>query len=362
MADLLDNTPAPEIDPAADASADVRASIAQLKGEAPPETTADPAAAPVADAPIATERPRNERGQFIKADGTVDPDQSPVKVPDADPAKATPDPASQPAVEAPKGWSAEAKAEFGKLSPAVQQAVIKRESEINEGGARWSEEKKTLLSHFEPVREISEQYKAHPGEVIKRLAAADRFLERDPDAAIRWLAQAYKVDLSQLAATPAAQTPTQPQADPVVAELKSELSSVKQRLEAEDQAKVNSVITEFATAKDATGQPLRPHWDAVKEDVGYRLLEAAQRQTALTLEDAYDAACYARKDIRALLTTAQTVVDPQAKAREAAEKARRGALSAHGAPNGAVTPPARPADPNATIEDDVKAAIAQLRH
>lgn len=362
MDDLLDNTPTPEIDPAADASADVRASIAQLKGEAPPEPVSDPAAAPAADAQPPAERLRNERGQFIKADGTVDTAAEATRAPDADPAKVT-DPTPSPAADAPKGWSADMKAKWSTLDPSVRAEVSRRESEMDAAGIRWSEEKKTLLGHFEPVREISEQYKAHPGEVIQRLAAADRYLERDPENAIRWLAGAYKVDLSKLAASPAAPTPTQPQADPVVAELKSELLSVKQRLDAEETAKVNGAITAFAEVKDATGNPAHPHYETVKADMGYLLLAAAQAGRELTLDQAYEQAVWANADTRAKLMAAQTApAGANAKAREAAEKARKGALSAHGAPNGAVAPPPRLADPNATIEDDVKAAIAQLRH
>lgn len=353
----LDNTPAPEIDPAADASADVRGAIAQLKGETLPEPTPDPAAAPAADVqPPTADRPRNERGQFIKADGSVDPDQSPVKVPDADPAVANvPEPSKAPR-QMPNYWSAEVKAEVTKLSPAAQEAVFKRLEETDKAGTQWSEEKKTLLGHFEPVRGISEKHKVHPGEVIKRLADANDFLERDAPSAIAWLAKAYNVDLSKLAANPpAASPPSQPQADPVVAQLQSKVSQFEQRFEAEEQSKINGTISAFASA------PGHEHFETVKADVGYLLLAAAQSGKELTLDQAYEQAVWANADTRAKLIAAQTApVD--AKQREAAEKARRGALSAHGAPNGAVTPPKVVAPPETSVADDVRAAMEQLRH
>lgn len=367
MADALATVPELPANPSEDATNDVRAAIDQLKGETPPvEKIADAPQvdAPAVDAPKQDARPRNAQGQFIKADGSIDPDQSPAKVPDADPSKANIAEPSK-ANEAPAGWSAEAKADWAKLTPAVQAAALKREAEINDGGARWSEEKKTLLSHFEPVREISTRHNVHPGETIKRLAAANEFLERDAPSAIKWLADAYKVDLSALATgQPAAKpsTPSQPQADPVVAELKSELLSVKQRLEAEDQRQVNGTLEAFATAKDATGQALRPHYEAVKVDMGNRILLAVKQERAMTLEQAYDEAVWANPTIRAQLIAAQTApADAVTKERERADKARRAAISAHGAPNGNATVPKTFAPPETSYEDDVRASIGQLR-
>lgn len=349
LADETAEIVAPVID---NPEADVRAAIAELKAETPPET----AAATTADANPPVERPRNERGQFIKADGSVDPDQSPVKVPDADPAKAN-DPQPSTAAVAPTGWSAEAKAEFGKLSPVVQAAVLKRESEINDGGARWSEEKKTLMGHFEPLRAASEKHKQHPAEVLKHLAAANDYLERDPPAAIAWLAKSYGVDLSKLAATPSSPTPTpQPQPDPVVAELKSKVSQFEQRFQQQEQAETNTVIRQFATA------PGHEHFESVKADMGYLMIAAKEAGRVLTLDQAYEQAVWANAETRSKLMAAQTATSEAArKTREATEKARRGAISVNGAPNGG-TPPPPAVNPKATVEDDVRSAIAQLRH
>lgn len=362
MTSELDPNAAPDlpVNPSEDANNDVVAAIAQLKGEPAPTAPDKAAAIPAADTPPANgDRARNERGQFIKADGSVDHAAEAAKVPDADPLKANIAEPSK-AVEAPAGWSAEAKAEFTKASPVVQAAVLKREAEMNEGGARWSEEKKTLLSHFEPLRGASERYKTHPAEVLKRLASANDYLERDAPAAIKWLADSYGVDLSKLATgQPAAapSTPSQPQADPRLNELQSKVSQFEQRFEAEETAKVNGQISAFASA------PGHEHFETVKADVGYLMLAAAQAGKELTLDQAYEQACWAAPDIRAKLIAAQTApVDAAAKQREAAEKARRGTISAHGAPNGATTPPKVFADPRASVEDDVRAAIESLRH
>ncbi len=339
----LDDAAVSDIAPVDDVNADVRASIAQLSKE-PVET----AAAPAADAHV-QERQRNERGQFIKADGSVDADQSPT-VPDADPAPVTPVQPST-AVEAPKSWSADAKADFGKLPPAVQAAVLKRESEIDNGGQRWSEEKRRYEEAFAPVREASTRHRVEPAEVIKRLSAANDFLERDPGNAIRWLADAYKVDLSKLSTEP--QSP-RPQADPLVAQLSDRFSSVEAYIESQQQGGINSQLEAFKSA------PGHEHFETVKVAMGKLMLAGL----ATDMQSAYDQAVWALPDTRASMLTAQTAGNDaarKAREQEAAAKARRGAISAFGSPNGGAGPPIIRSDPNATAVDDARAAYHQLR-
>ncbi len=350
--ELETNVEAPVVDNARD---DVREAIASLKensnssASAPPSQNAADDSADVSARPGTEGRPRDEHGRFSPKVEAAEPATPPAPVSDADPAQANLVQPS-PAVEAPKSWSAEAKAEFGKLTPAVQAAVIKRESEIDQGGQRWSEEKKALLGHFEPVRAASEKHRVHPAEVIKRLADANDYLERDPPAAIAWLAKSYGVDLSQLAANPP--TP-QPQADPRLAELQSEVSTFKQYVQTQQAEQVNSTISSFAT------QPGHEHFEAVKQDMGYLMIASQQAGRDLSMQDAYDQAVWANPTTRATMLAAQTATASQ---RATAERAKRGAISLNGAPSGSMAAAPPRSDPNATVKDDVRAALAQLRH
>lgn len=346
-----------ELSNADDVRADVTAALSALKddnsaGPTTPMPTADsgddPNASPTT--PLA-DRPRDEHGRFsAKVEGS-EPPVAPT-VPDADPSMANaPQPSTAPG--APAGWSAEAKAEFGKLTPAVQAAVLKRESEINDGGARWSEEKRTLLAQFDPVKSISDRHQVPPAEAIKRLAAASDYLDRDPKGFIQWVAAQNKIDLSALAANP---QPPQPQTDPVVAELTSKVSRFEQMFEQQQQNEINSTLTQFASA------PGHEHFEAIKSDMGYLMLAAHQAGRNLSMADAYEQACWSNPGIRSQMITAQTAAaTTAAKQRETADRARRGAISVNGAPAGGITPPPR-SDPSASVEDDVRAAFAQLRH
>lgn len=344
MAEALANVVEPQVD---DVSADVRAAVAELKGEVQPESQNE-------NAESATARARNERGQFAPKIESAAPDKvEPKTVPDADPSSANADTASKP-VDAPKGWSAEAKADWSKLSPATQAAVLKRESEINDGGARWSEEKRALTEALTPLRDLASENKVPEGEVARRLVSAERFIREKPSEAIAWIAERSGLKVSIDGAP--VKTPSQPQADPVVAQLHHKVSQFERMFEQQEQGRIGSEIESFASA------PGHEHFAAVRQEMGLLMQAAIQAGRTMTLDQAYEKAVWSDPDIRTQLTASQNAdAARKAKERETAERARRGSLSLNGSPNGG-TRPAPKADPNASVADDVRAALAQLRH
>jgi len=327
-----------------DVRADVLAAFEKLRDEPP---TPEPAAAS-SEADASPERLRNERGQFTKADGAETPAAVAAEpVPDADP---SPDKPEQPstAVEHPKTWSADAKAEWSKLPPAVQQAVLKRETEIDAGGRRWSEEKRQYDDVLNPVRGLASRHGVDERETINRLLSANDWLERDPAGAIRAFAQAYGVDLS---APSNSNAQPQPQADPNFARLQNEVTGLRQTIQQRETAEAASAIEGFATA------PGHEHFEAVKARMG-QLIGSGQ---ANSLEEAYEQAIWSNPAIRPQLIAAQTaqVANERRAADQAAvAKAKSGALSLSGSPAGAGAPVVRPQYD--TVEDAARAAYRQL--
>ena len=134
---------------------DIRAAMAEVSGNAPEPAPAEevvvaPEAIIEAETPhddgekAADGRVRGPDGKFIaKAAETVQdtPDQ---------PSEAVADPAVKLAIRAPASWSPAAKATFDKLPPEVQQAVAKREQEIDHGLRRKSEE----VKRYEPLEQV----------------------------------------------------------------------------------------------------------------------------------------------------------------------------------------------------------------
>ena len=131
---------------------DIRAAMAEVSGNAPePAPVEEVVVAP--EAGIEAETPHDDSEKA--ADGRVrGPDgkfiaKAPEMVQDTpdQPSEAVADPAAKLAIRAPASWSPAAKATFDKLPPEVQQAVAKREQEIDHGLRRKSEE----VKRYEPL-------------------------------------------------------------------------------------------------------------------------------------------------------------------------------------------------------------------
>ncbi|TCL70542.1 hypothetical protein [Rhizobium sp. BK251] len=352
MSEALANA-APATDSASDSvindspEADVRAAIASLQGANSGTAGADDGS----DAARA-DRARNERGQFTRADDTVTTGAVAKPVSDADPG--TDKPIQQPstaAVEPPKTWSADAKAEFATLSPAVQQAVLKREREMDEGGHRWSEEKRRYEETLAPIRAASQRNGVDEREGLNRLVAANDFLERSPAEAIQWLAKAYGVDLGNLNAQPQAQQ----HADPALSHLWSEVSSLKSNLadrqRREEEAAQRDTVSEIEKFAAAPGHE---HFEELKVMMG-KLIVAGE---AADMQDAYDKAAWATPSVRAKLIASQTAAADANRNRQAnVDKARRGAISVSGSPAAGASP--SPKKDYDTPLDAVRAAVQQ---
>ena len=311
----------------------------------------------LADMPAADEtatekadRLRNERGQFVAKDQVEQPAGAPdPKITDADPSV---DKQAQPStapVSIPTSWSADAKAEWSKLSPAVQQAVLKRETEINEGGRQWSEEKQRYETALAPVAELSRQNGITTEDGLQRLLTVEYRLKADGPRMIAELANAYGVDLAALVNGTQQPFP-QPQAiqqfDPnTIPQIVNQAIA-----EREQQGRLSQTIEQFSTAKDQTGQPLHPHFEALKA----RMALLLKNEEANDLQDAYDQASWSNPDIRAQLQQAAT---PQAVQRTQVARSRAAAITPKGAPRGA--PPVSRSGSAGSVIDDVRAAFEQ---
>ena len=245
-------------------------------------------------------------------------------------------------LQPPTSWSAEAKTEWSKLSPALQKAVAKRESEMTSGAQKWSEEKRAYDDMLSGVRQAAQRAGVDEKTGLQNLLRANEALERDPENAIRWLAQTYRVDLSK---TQSQEEPNKP--DPYVNNLQRELHELRNQFQTREQQEVQSMIENFAS------QPGHEHFETVKGMMGSLI----QSGVATDLQDAYDKAVYANPETRKLVLASQTAKKPDAAAEKAkANRAKRGAISTKGSPMGQ---PAQPKQDYDTVESAVRAAAKQ---
>ncbi|WP_430438993.1 hypothetical protein [Shinella sp.] len=322
---------APEMETVSDdVHADVRAAMEALSKPSETEEVAQ------------TERARNELGQFTRAE-SAETQQPAPQVTDADPAQGNLQQPSQ-AMEAPNSWSADAKAKWATLDPSIQAEIARREQNMSAGGQKWSEEKRSYEEILSPVRTMAQRYGVNERDGLQRLLAANEYLEQDPQAAIAWLAQSYGVDLSNLNQT----LQDRPQVDPALLRISQEVNSLKATLQERESQEVNSELSRFATA------PGHEHFEKVRVSMGH-LLATGQ---AKDLNEAYERAVWADPEIRTSLMSAQTGnQQAQQRAREQAERAKRGALSVVGSPSAGAVPVQK--QEYATVEEAARAAARQ---
>jgi hypothetical protein len=334
---------------------DIRAAMAEVSGNAP-----EPEPAPVEEVAVApetviteTEQPQDDTEKA--ADGRErGPDgkfiaKQPETVQDTtdQPSEAVADPAVKLAIRAPASWSPAAKATFDKLPPEVQQAVAKREQEIDHGLRRKSEE----VKRYEPLEQLIAPRRAvwaaqgmDEASAIKTLLAAQDLLERDPKQGLEFLARSYGINWNsaQPQQGQAQQPQPAPDSHPEIAALKQQLQVLQSQVQTAQTAPIVSQIEAFQN------DPANLYFENVRDDMAVLL----NNGKASDLKEAYEMACWMRPDIRPFLQTTQA---PAAPVQDKATQARKAAVSVTGSPGQSRIPKS-----NGTIEDDIRAAFEEV--
>ena len=332
---------------------DIRAAMAEVSGNAPePAPVEEVVVAP--EAIIAEQTPQDDGekasdGRERGPDGKFIAKQPETAQDTTDqPSEAVAEPAKQLAIRAPASWSPAAKATFDKLPPEVQQAVAKREQEIDHGLRRKSEE----VKRYEPLEQLIAPRRAlwaaqgmDEASAIKTLLAAQDLLERDPKQGLEFLARSYGVNIASLSAQPQGQ-PYQaqpaPDSHPEIAALKQQLQVLQSQVQTAQTAPIVSQIDAFQN------DPANLYFENVRDDMAVLL----HNGKAADLKEAYDMACWMRPDIRPFLQTAQA---PAAPMQDKAAQARRAAVSVTGSPGQTAIRKS-----NGSIEDDIRAAFEEV--
>jgi hypothetical protein len=361
------------------------------------------------DTRSAAERARDEKGRFAreaqeaadKAAGKTTAQPSTAQAPEAGAGEAPADAAASAAeVQPPTSWSPTAKAAFGTLPPEVQQAVAKREQEVNAGFAQLREYK-----DLKPFADLAKQKGDSLGGYLQRLVQAEHVLETNPVEGLKWLAGNLRVTREQLAqafgiapqqAQPqqaqipqfvppqppegvdprrqdwqqhvqalyqrhmayyqsqAAQRQQAPVRDPRVDEVARELAELKRMRQIEEARRAEEARKplEDEVTKFMGNTKEYPYAQNLRDDMAI-LLEAGK---AVDLKDAYEMAAWANPETRALLIKQQReeAVKPLTdRSRTAVSKARAASRSVTGAPLPGASNASAAVD--RSIEDELRA-------
>lgn len=227
---------------------------------------------------VKPDRTRDENGKFSPQEAAKTATNAPKPIEANAPTEAIKPAADAPVTsKAPPGWSEAARAEFANASPAIQEAVAKREQEINQGFAKLADYKG--LDEFTPL--LRQAGTTH-AEVMKRAVDWERALVSDPVNTVLHVAKVAGVDLRALVSgqpQPQRQQQAPQQRQPDVMQL------VNQALSQRDTEK------QIQTFLD---DPANPHAHELIDSMA-SLIKTGQ---AKDLKEAYDAACYVRPDLR----------------------------------------------------------------
>lgn len=353
----------PDLNTVPEVADDIHADLAAAF-DAPPEDTGT-VEPPPADTSVQPQddRARDDQGRFAQkpADTAKLDTQPPAPV---DPKAVLP--GTQPPVDAgaalrpPPGWSIAAKAAFAALPKDVQEAVTRREQEVDQGFAKLAEYK-GIDKAIEPFIPALTMRGVSPAQAIKQLFDAQAVLDRDPVNGIAWLARSYGVDLRQFAQGQQANgqqaghqpNPLAQYLQPLVQEinaLKGHFTTQQQQAVEHQRSQAVSEIQAFAA------DPKHTYFENLKDDMAVRI----QSGMAKDLGEAYDQACWSHPDIRQRLISEQQQAaqgEAQRKAAEVAANARRAGGSITGAPVAGSS--SLNTSPSGSIEDDLRAAFAE---
>jgi hypothetical protein len=240
-------------------------------------------------------------------------------------------PAAPSASAAPAHWDAKTREAFGKLPPEAQKVVSDLSKNLEAGFTKKSQELAEDKKFATGVRSIitdghRQQLRAsglvdargNPDEIagISRLLQLNDFATKDGPGYVRWLVGQMRVDPRQIfpqltggAAPQGQQPPAQQQLDPQVRNLfettlrlASEVDGFKRQQVMSRFKSADQAIASFRDAKDATGQPVHPHFEQVQTQMDWILRSnpaiLAVEDLGERLQKAYDLAVYADPDIR----------------------------------------------------------------
>lgn len=329
-----------------------------------------------------------------------------AKTKEAAPAKAAADPAAPApaagAIPAPARLSAEAKAEWDKTPPAIQQAFIKAEQDTAAGVEQLKQRYTLIDQALAPHTDALRQMNATPGEAVNRMFLWFKALAGSPQHSFPELAKSMGVDWNKLVAATAQggqPAPAAGQVDPqatggtaapeipepvknYVGQLEQEVQSLKQVVQ-QIQGGFNGIQENLNTQNEARTQENltiwskdKPHFAEVRVDMA-NLIQSGivpLKNGQVDLDTAYERAIHMNPEVRAKVYAEQQQADLQVqqqsqeavttanktKVAQARKASASLPVSAPGANNGAPVQKRKPGE-KLSVRESLKAAVAELR-
>jgi hypothetical protein len=394
------NAPPPSLRDIAEAAYDeVEQSAREQDQPVSPEA---PSEGPPGDVPQETiapdDRPRDKQGRWVAkssqpGEADVPRVPAPPKIPETQ--APAPDPAAAQAPrsnQAPEHWSAEDKATFAKLPQEGQAFLLKRHGEMEAEFTRKSQASAGAVQFTQAlaptftdaaVMAMLKKEGTSPVQAIQQWAhfykMGNSERQEDKFTLLVDLTQRMGLDPARIFAALQNQSPSGPQGIPeealkdpavrYVADQLGRISNEQQRLRAEfqqrqdaerqarEQQGVQSArqnIDVFADEKDASGRPLRPHFDAVLPFI----IDLFRVNPNRDIAEAYETACWAHPEVRKQLLAATRQRDQSAQDLQKARVAVRS--NARGVSAPAVRPPSPDGPSKGSLRDAIEKSADEI--
>lgn len=255
-------------------------------------------------------------------------------------------------------WRGEAAAQFATLPPAVQQEILKRETDIFKGiegykeAASFGNSMKQVMAPYMP---ILEHYKVEPAAQVAHIMKLHHTMAFGTQEQKREiLTQAIRdcnIDLSDW--SPMSVQPL----DPEVANLRKTVEQLQSQLTQSQRTQVETRRAEAeATVTKFASDPKNIYFDELASDIATLIRSGAET----TVEGAYEKAMWMNPAVRAKELARQQAERAEAERKAAAEKAE--AAKRATAANVRSSPKAGSATtPVGTMEDTLKDTLATIR-
>lgn len=279
-------------------------------------------------------------------------------------------PDAQKKLDAPATWRNEAKAKWDALDPLLKDEILKREKESAQAATARGEEIKQVKAFYDEIGPVIsprlaawQQQGLTPKQAVSELFAISDYAGRDPAGFMKWFQDRMGVK-PQDGSNSLSVDPDIAQLQTTIQGLQSKLQQFEGWTQQQQLASTKSEIEAFATEKDASGNAIRPHFDAVEAQIR-RLVPVIKSENPgasarAILQKAYDEAVYLNPEVREQIIQGRLGQTKQSvEASEAVERAKKaqmaGKLLSGGTPMG--TKPNGAVDPN-----DLRATIVASMH
>lgn len=273
-------------------------------------------------------------------------------------ALATPQPKS-----APKSWKKELHDAFGKLDPAVQDYILERETQVEQGFLSNKEH----VEFGRKVRDVVTPYEAMLTSQGVDTPTALRYLlnahynlshvdEGQRLQTFLQVAKSYRIDPAKAIAALQSSGQTPADEPPAVRELRERTARMEQALQSERAAKYNQIKAEAAQEIAAfAADPKHPYFKEVEHQIALLM-----QDPSITLEQAYEQAVYANpvtraKELDRLRQEAEKAAREEAE-KKAAEATKARGTRIRGDERGRESP-----DPLGSMEDTMRETLREIR-